>query len=260
MRRTWECWAAAWLVAGVTATASAGVKTMDITIPSGDEEVKGFLAEPDGKGPFPAVVVIQEWWGLNDWIKENAKRFAEQGYVALAPDLYRGKVTDNPQVAGQLLKGLPADRALRDLKGAVSLLAGRDNVNKEKIGAIGWCMGGGFALQLGLNDDRVQALVMCYGRVVTDPEKLKPLHAAVLGIFGEEDKGIPPDMVRQFEAALKQEGKNVERIHIFSGAGHGFMRPFNGPDKKNPASNEEAAKEAWKEIDAFFHKTLGARE
>ena len=98
------------------------MKTKEITFKSGDEQIKGFLAEPDGKGPFPAIVVIQEWWGLSDWIKDNAKRLAGQGYVCLAPDLYRGKVTEDRQVASQLLKGLPRDRAVRNLKAAVNAL------------------------------------------------------------------------------------------------------------------------------------------
>jgi carboxymethylenebutenolidase len=232
-------------------TALADVKTSEITFKSGDEEVKGFLAQPEGKGPFPAVVVIQEWWGLTDWIKENAKRLAGQGYVALAPDLYRGKSTDNPRVASQLIKGLPADRALRDLKGAVDALCAMDNVRKDRIGSIGWCMGGGYSLQLALKDDRVKACAMCYGRVVTDADAVKSLNARVLGIFGEEDKGIPPKSVRAFEKALKEAGRGIERIHIFEGAGHGFMRPG-----RNPAYRETQAREAWQEIDAFFAKTL----
>ena len=107
------------------------------------QSVQGYLAEPAAGVKAPGVVVIQEWWGLNDWIKENAKRLAGQGYVALAPDLYRGKVTDDRTVASQLLKGLPRDRALRDLKATVGVLANRSDVKKDRIGAIGWCMGGG---------------------------------------------------------------------------------------------------------------------
>ncbi len=240
------------LAAGV---ARAAVKTSDITFQAGDDQVKGFLAEPDGKGPYPAIVIIQEWWGLNDWIKENATRLAGEGYVCLAPDLYHGKVTNNPMVAGQLAKGLPPDRALRDLKAAVDALTARGTVDKEKIGCIGWCMGGGYSLQLALHDSRVHACVMCYGRVVTDPEKLKPLQAEILGIFGEEDRGIKAEDVRQFEEALKTDGKKVERINIYKGAGHGFMRPGNG-EQKNPAYRETQARDAWKQVDHFFARTL----
>ncbi|HEY7154804.1 MAG TPA: dienelactone hydrolase family protein [Gemmataceae bacterium] len=230
------------------------VKTSDITFKSGDEEIKGFLAEPEGKGPFPAIVVIQEWWGLTDWIKDNAKRLAAQGYVTLAPDLYRGKVADKPEVASQLSRGLPRDRAVRDLRAAVDTLAAKGNVNKERLGSIGWCMGGGYSLQLALNDKRVKACAMCYGRPVTEADMLKPLNATILGIFGEEDRGIPPAMVEKFEAALKSAGKKTEAIKEFK-AGHGFMRPGEGA-MKNPAYREGPAKEAWQDIDRFFAKTL----
>jgi carboxymethylenebutenolidase len=254
MRRIMAAGLAGALLALAAGPARAAVKTGEVTFKSGDDEVKGFLAEPDGKGPFPAVVVIQEWWGLTDWIKENAKRLAEQGYVALAPDLYRGKVATDPMMAQRLMRGLPADRAVRDLKGAVNALAARDNVDKARLGSVGWCMGGGYSLQLALAEPRVKACVVCYGRPVTDPAKLKSLQATVLGIFGEEDRGIPPDVVQKFEAALKEAGKKVERIHEFK-AGHGFMRPGEGATK-NPAYREGPAKEAWQDIDQFFAKAL----
>jgi carboxymethylenebutenolidase len=243
------------LVLAAPVQAQLQVKTMDITIKSGDEEIKAFLAVPEGKGPFPGIVVIQEWWGLNDWIKDNAKRFASKGYVAIAPDLYRGKVTDDPKVAGQLRKSMPNDRALRDLQAAVDKLGSMDNVQKSNIGSIGWCMGGQLSLQLALHDPRVKACVMCYGAVVTDPEKLKPLNAKVLGIFGEDDMGIKASSVREFEGALKTAGKSVEKINIYKGAGHGFMRPNNGATK-NPEYRAEATSDAWMQIDAFFVNTL----
>jgi carboxymethylenebutenolidase len=242
-----------WLV--LAAPALGQVKTAMITIKSGDENIKAFLAEPEGKGPFPAIVVIQEWWGLNDWIKDNAKHFASKGYVALAPDLYRGKVTDQMKVAATLRKGMPTDRALRDLKGAVAALSALPAVNKNRIGSIGWCMGGGLSLELALHDPRDRACVMCYGAVVTDPDMLKALKAPVLGAFGANDKGIPAAKVREFEKALKAAGGTVEKINIYPDAGHGFMRAMNG-SSANPAYNEAAAKDAWTQIDAFFAKTL----
>jgi carboxymethylenebutenolidase len=240
------------LLAGTAA--AQGITTRTILLKSGDEQIKAFVAEPPGKGPHPAVVVIQEWWGLNDWIKENAKRLAEKGYVALAPDLYRGKVTDNPKMAAQLIKGLPKDRALRDLEAAFRMLAMMRNVNKDRIGAIGWCMGGGYALELAMHQPNLAACVICYGRVTSDKDQLKKVKAAVLGIFGEEDKGIPADGVRAFEKELKSLGE-VERIHIFKDAGHGFMRPANGKTP-NPAYREAQAREAWRAIDAFLDKRL----
>jgi carboxymethylenebutenolidase len=254
MRKTLGFLAALALLALAASSAFAEVKTRTITFKSGDDQVKGFLAEPSGKGPFPGIIVIQEWWGLSDWIKGNARHLAEQGYVALAPDLYRGKVTTDPTVARELITGLPHDRALRDLKAAVDTLAGRANVDKDRLGCIGWCMGGGFALELALQDPRIKACAMCYGRVVTDADKLKPLKATVLGIFGKEDQGIPPAQVSKFEKALKTAGKKVDRIEEFE-AGHGFMRP--GTDShKNPAYRKEPAKKAWQYIDKFFAATL----
>jgi carboxymethylenebutenolidase len=252
MKHTFACVGALLVIAS---PALGQVKTSEITIKSGDEEIKAFLALPEGKGPFPAVVVIQEWWGLNDWIKDNAKHFAGKGYVAIAPDLYRGKVTDDPKVAGQLRKGLPNDRAMQDLKAAVTAVAAMSNVNKDKVGSIGWCMGGGYSLDLAIADPRTKACVICYGRVFTDPAELKSLHAPVLGIFGENDKGIKAKDVRAFEAALKEAGKKVEKINIYPGAGHGFMRPKNG-SSDNPEYRDSAARDTWMQIDAFFAKTL----
>jgi carboxymethylenebutenolidase len=233
--------------------ANAQVTTTDLKLKSGDGEFRAVLALPEGQGPFPAVVVIQEFWGLNDWIIENAKRFAAHGYVAIAPDLYHGKVTDDPMVARQLMQGMPQDRALRDLKTCVDELCRNPKVNKDKIGSIGWCMGGGLSLTLARNDDRDIACAMCYGRVVTTPDAVKNIKGSVLGVFGEKDQGIPVAGVKQFEQALKDSKKDVAGIHIYP-AGHGFMRPTN-----NPAYHEESAKDAWKQIDAFFAKQLGGK-
>ncbi len=231
------------------------IKTSEITIKSGDEQIKAFLAQPAGKGPFPAIVVIQEWWGLNDWIKQNAEHFAKQGFVALAPDLYRGKVATKRETAGALMKGMPNDRALRDLKAAVTALADMPKVNKNKIGSIGWCLGGGLSLQLAVADPQVHACAMCYGRVITNAEKLKTLKAPVLGIFGAKDMGIPPENVPRV-----REGAQGGRRHGGKDRHLSRRRPrlHAQPTETlaNPAYNAADAKDAWTRIDAFFHKTL----
>jgi carboxymethylenebutenolidase len=239
------------LVLALTSTQAlaADVKSKDITFTSGKDEVKGFLAVPEGKGPFPAIVVIQEWWGLNDWVKDQAKRLAKEGYVTLAPDLYRGKVATQPAQAMKLMQGLPPNRAVGDLKAATDYLAKDDRVNKDRIGVIGWCMGGGYALQLALNDKRITACTICYGRLVTSAKALAPLNATVCGIFGKKDRGITIESVHKFKDALKDAGKKVDSINEYD-AGHGFMRA--GGD----AYNEKATKDAWKVIDTFFAKTL----
>lgn len=230
------------------------VLSKEIQFSSGKEEIKGYLALPEGKGPFPGILLIQEWWGLNDWMKEQARRLAAQGYVCLVPDLYRGKVATEMTTARKLMMGMPMDRALRDLKAATDTLASMKEVNSDKLGVIGWCLGGGLSLQLSLADKRLSACVICYGRVLNDEEKLKPLQAAVLGIFGKEDKGIPVTAVRQFGKALDKLGKKVEALHEYD-AGHGFMREKNGPSP-NPEYRAEPTQKAWKEIESFFAKTL----
>jgi len=230
------------------------VRSFMIGLKSGKEEIKAYIATPDGKGPYPGVLVIQEWWGLNDWMKDQANRLAAQGYYCIVPDLYRGSVATDMATARKLMMGMPQDRALRDLKAATDHLASEKGVNKDKLGVIGWCLGGGLALQSSLADKRLKACVMCYGRVVTDADKLEPLNATVLGIFGKEDKGIPIAEVRKFGEALKKAGKTVEKLHEYD-AGHGFMREKNGPNE-NPEHRAGPKKEAWKEIDKFFEKTL----
>src|SRR5438132_13929159 len=120
-----------------------GATPKDVTYKSGDETVKAIVYTPEGKGPFPALIVIHEWWGLNDWVKEQAAKLADQGYVTVAIDLYRGKVAASPDEAHELMRGVPEDRARRDLKAAFDYVESRPDVKKSKIGAIGWCMGGG---------------------------------------------------------------------------------------------------------------------
>ena len=151
-----------------------------VSYKSGDETVNGVIYTPSGSGPFPALIVIHEWWGLNDWVKEQAGKLADQGYVALAVDLYRGKVADNPDLAHELMRGLPEDRATRDLKAAYAYLAAQPNVKKDRMGAIGWCMGGGFSLDVALAEPGLAADVINYGRLATDPDELKKIHTPIL--------------------------------------------------------------------------------
>lgn len=236
------------LLMAPAATAAAGER---VTFKSGEETASGVLCVPAGKGPFPAIVVIQEWWGLNKWIEEQAQALAGAGYVALAVDLYRGKVTDKPEEAHQLMSGLPEDRALRDLKAAFALLQGRPDVKKGRIGSIGWCMGGKFSLKLATEEPALAAAVVYYGAPPTDPAAIARIQAPVLGNFGAEDKGPSPDQVRAFEAAMKKAGKSID-IKLYEGAGHAFANvnnPWGG-------YREAAAKDAWARTTAFFKQHL----
>lgn len=217
---------------------------------SGDETVNAILYTPQGKGPFPALVVIHEWWGLNDWVKEEASKLADQGYVALAIDLYRGKVATTPDEAHQIMRGVPEDRANRDLLAASAYLSSLKTVDPARVGSIGWCMGGGYSLDLAINDPKLKVAVINYGHLASDDATLKKINAAILGIFGGQDKGIPPADVNKFESQMKALGKTVE-IHSFPDAGHAFENPNN----KQGYRVDDAA-EAWKLTTAFLAKYL----
>jgi len=221
-----------------------------VSYKSGDETVGGMLYTPQGKGPFPALVVIHEWWGLSDWVKEQASKLADQGYVTLAVDLYRGKVATTPDEAHELMRGLPTDRADRDLLAAADYLRSLKNVAPARVGSIGWCMGGGYSLDLALADPRLAATVINYGHLATSPDSLKKIHATILGIFGGQDRGIPVSDVHNFEQQMKQLGKPIEVV-IFPDAGHGF----ENPDNKTSYRADDAA-QAWAKTVAFLERTL----
>jgi len=221
-----------------------------VTYKSGDETVQGILYTPAGKAPFPAIIVIHEYWGLNDWVKEQASKLSDQGYVTLAIDLYRGKVATTPDVAHEIMRGVPEDRAKRDLHAAFEFLASQANVRKDRIGAIGWCMGGGYSLDVALQEPALAADVINYGHLATDPEALKKINAPILGSFGGQDRGITPDDVHKFEATLKQLGKQID-VKIYDDAGHAFENP-NNKDGYRAAD----AVDAWKRTVDFLAMTL----
>src|SRR5215470_5979924 len=221
-----------------------------ITFPSGSENVSALLYLPAGSGPHPAIVIVHEWWGVNEWIKEQADHWAGQGYVALAVDLYRGRVATDADMAHELSRGLPQDRGVRDLVAAVQFLAKRSDVDPKRIGAVGWCMGGGYAAQLAVADPNLRAVAINYGALPTDKTALSAIHAAVLGNFGGLDHGIPPDAVNAFAASMKSLGKPVD-VKIYPDAGHAFENPNNTQGYK-----PEDAKDAQQRMQAFFAKTL----
>jgi len=234
----------------VFALASFAAEGKNVSYKSGGETVQGMLYTPPGKGPFPAIMVIHEYWGLNEWVKEQASKLSDQGYVALAVDLYRGEVADNPELAHELMRGLPEDRAKRDLHAAFEFLQTQSKVKKDRIGSIGWCMGGGYSLEVALQEPTLAADLIHYGHLATDTEALKKINAAILGIFGGKDQGIPPESVKKFEATLKQLGKRVE-IKIYPDAGHGFENPNN-----KAGYRPDDAADAWKRTITFLADTL----
>ena len=226
--------------------------TKNVTFKSGDDTGSGVMFVPATKNneKLPAIVVIQEWWGLNDWVKQQAEELASQGYETLAVDLYRGKVAKNRDEAHELMSGLPQDRAMRDLRGAVAYLKSQPSVNPNKIGAIGWCMGGGYAAQLAVDEPTLVADVVNYGQLPDSAADAKSIKAKMLGNFGGKDQGIPAASVQQFEGQMKANGNPVD-FKIYPDAGHGFQNPVN-----QNGYNPQATADAKKRIADFFAKTL----
>ena len=229
---------------------AAAVTTQTVSYKSGDETVSGYLALPAGRGRHPGLVVIHEWWGLNDQIKDEARKFAAEGYVALAVDLYRGKVATTAEEAHELMRGEPDDRGLRDLEAAFAYLSARHDVKADKIGSVGWCMGGGWSIKLAMSEPKLAACAVNYGSLPTDPANIEKIKAPVLGNFGADDRGITPDPVHAFDAKMKAAGKSCD-VKIYDGAGHAFENP-NNKDGYRPV----ATADAWARMSAFFKKTL----
>ncbi len=222
-----------------------------VQFPQGDAHASGYLALPNGAGTHPAAVVIHEWWGLNDWVRQQTDSLAAHGYVALAVDLYHGKFAEDEATAHQLMSGLIEEEAITTLRAAADYLRGRDDVRAQALGVIGWCMGGRYSIRLAAADPGIRACVMYYGAPISDEAAIKGLQAAVLGNFGDEDKGPSPDQVRRFEAALRKAGKKFD-FKIYPGAGHAFANvnnPWGG-------YRAPAAKDAWARTISFFDREL----
>lgn len=209
----------------------------------------GYLAIPE-KGSGPGVIVIQEWWGLVDHIKNVCDRFANEGYVALAPDMYHGKTTTSPDEAGKLMMALQIDQAEKDLRGAIQYLLNHDATKSDRVGTVGFCMGGALSLYAASKNEQVGACVVFYGIHPNVKPDLPNLKAPVLGIYAEKDKSTPPEAVRDLEQQLRALGKSVE-MHIYPETDHAF---FN--DTRPGVYNRRAAEDAWRRTIEFFAKNL----
>jgi carboxymethylenebutenolidase len=216
---------------------------------AGGRAAGGYLVKPETDGTHPALIVIHEWWGLNEHIKDITGRFAEKGYVALAPDLYDGAVTKDSEKAAGLMQGLDQAKALETLSGAVTYLRLQADVNSEKIGVTGFCMGGTFSLLLACHDSRIKASAPFYGDVPPD-EVIKNLSAPVLFIGAENDPWITMDKMERLRSAIQQFGKEGE-VKIYNGVGHAF---FN--DTRPEAYDHMAAQDAWNRVSEFLASKL----
>lgn len=212
----------------------------------------GYLATPEGEGPFPALILIHEWWGLNDNIRDLADDFAKEGYVALAVDLYDGRNAGyDPAAARKLATEVRANTepAFANLSDAVNYLKARDDVNPESLASVGWCFGGGWAYQMAKNDLGVEASIMYYGAFNTDDD-LSQMRADILGHFGEDDTSIKVDDVVQFDAKL-QTLSGDHRIFIYPNAGHAFANIDN-----EASYVPKAAEAAWARTLEFLNEEL----
>jgi carboxymethylenebutenolidase len=218
----------------------------NVEFASNGHTAHGYLALPPS-GSGPGLVVIQEWWGLVDHIVDVCDRFAQQGCVALAPDLYGGRTTHDSEEAGRLMQELPEDRAARDLGGAVDFLLGHEAVTGQRVGAVGFCMGGGFVVQLAAQQgDRIAAAVPFYG-VLQSPVDVASIRAAVLGHYAETDDFAPPARALEMGQAIRDAGGRAA-INVYGGTGHAF---FNDEDLLGTYDADSAAI-AWSRTLAFL--------
>ncbi len=210
----------------------------------------GYLSLPES-GRGPGVVVLQEWWGLVPHIKDVADRFAAEGFVALAPDLYHGDVARSPDEAGKMMMALNIAQTEKDLRGAVEYLLGQEATEGPSVGTVGFCMGGALSLYAASKNERVGACVVFYGIHPKVEPDFEALRAPVLGLFAEKDKSVPPEAVRALEEKLREHGKAVE-THIYPGTDHAF---FN--DTRPEVYDADAAADAWRRTIEFLRKHLG---
>lgn len=218
----------------------------------GDDRTTGYLAVPEGAGPFPALIIIHEWNGLVDRVRQVADAFADQGYVTLAADLYAGRTgrtrEENAALAREVRGNVPA--AIANLDAAQQFLRTRPDVT-GRVGVMGWCFGGGIALSYGLGGAQHDATAIFYGSLIEDPEALRALTHPVYGTFAANDRGIPPEQVARFAAALDAIGIEND-IHVYDHVGHGFWLRVD----EDPATRAAPAQHAWDRLMAFLRKAL----
>jgi carboxymethylenebutenolidase len=205
---------------------------------------KAYLSLPEGNGPFPAIIVIHEWWGLNPNIQHWADRLAGIGWAALAIDLYSGVVATDRDTAMKAMKSVDDAKAHATIHAAMEFLKSDPRIQAPKRAVIGWCFGGGWSLQTALAEPGLDGAIMYYGHPEFDPTKLAAIKGKLLGVFGNKDEGITPADVNKFEAALKQAGVKAE-IHRYD-ADHAFANP------SNPKYDQKNAADAWTKVEAFL--------
>jgi len=211
------------------------------------EDAMGYLTKPQTEGAFPAVIMIHEWWGLNDNIKEMADKLSSHGYIVLAVDLYNGDVASTSEEARQLVSSFDQEKGIANMNAAVAYV--NEKYSPNKIGSIGWCFGGGQSLNLALNNESMDATVVYYGSVTSDAQRLSSIDWPILGIFAELDRGITVESVNAFESALNNLDIENE-IYIYPGVDHAFANPSG--ERYAP----EASQDAWQKTIHFLKENL----
>jgi carboxymethylenebutenolidase len=225
------------------------IETEQVAFAANGTRAGGYLAKPEGEGPFAGVVVVQEWWGLDEHIKDVARRFAAEGFAALAPDLYHGKVASEPDEAMKLRMAMDAGRAARELVGAAEYLASQPYLRGRKIGSIGFCMGGGLALTLACDSEHVGAAAPFYGGNPDPIDKVADLRGPLLVVHAEHDERVNAGR-EPLRRALERHGKRFE-IQVYPGTHHAF---FN--DTRAGIYDAAAAADAWQRVLALFRENL----
>ncbi len=221
---------------------------------AGDPATRGYLATPAGPGPHGAVILIHEWDGLVDRVRQVADAFAAEGYVALAADLYSGRTGGSREENIALVRETRADpeRIVANLDAAAAWLRAREDVS-GKIATIGWCFGGGVALSYAIGGENHEGTAIFYGSLLDDPEQMSHIHHEIYGKFAGQDKGIPPEQVDRFVAALRAAGIPND-VHVYDDTQHGFWLYVD----RDPGTNLEPAADAWRRLKAYLQRVLGS--
>ncbi|MBT8478741.1 MAG: dienelactone hydrolase family protein [Gemmatimonadetes bacterium] len=225
----------------------------DLAYFDADPSTVGYIVAPEGDGPFPAVILIHEWNGLVDRVRQVADALADEGYVALAADMYSSRIGTNRDENMTLMQEAQADpdRVIANLDAAASYLRGRDDVT-GKVAAMGWCFGGGVALSFALGGESHEGTAIFYGRLIEDPEVLASIDHPVYGTFAELDGGIPPDQVNRFAGALREAGVEND-IHIYDDVNHGFWLWVD----RDPETAAAPAADAWVRLKSYLSRVIG---
>jgi carboxymethylenebutenolidase len=253
------------LLAQAIRTDTAGLVAGDVTVKSGNDTLPAYQARPEAAGKYPVIVVISEIWGLHEYIRDVARRFAKEGFYAIAPELFQREggvshLTDVQEIL-KIVLNVPRKQVLQDLSATAAYARGQAAAVANRVGVTGFCWGGSTTMQYAAHDQGLRAAVAWYGppnrpykdepQPVTGFDVAKDIKCAFLGLFGEEDKNPPPDDVRKFEALLKQHNQNVEMM-IYPNAGHAFHADYR------QSYRPEAAKDAWGRCVEWFKRHLSA--